>query len=540
VSWVGSVSESEAPPSRSGYVLGTFVFVDVGSCAVLDYEDTRLRDVVAIAADYTLLDPLNVTVADRTCESTGRRRQTGGYQVTLKLRFVATLENLAWVSRLVASLTQEAGLGSLVSRFTLALDASETTSDFVVQVSPSLPRIDCGAPWTETTNWTVWSACSIECGPAPGIQFRSRTCPPESETRSCAVPVCHSCTVDNGGCAAVATCTAPVAAGASVTCACPTQLIGDGRVCLNRTVEQSNVLRGDLFFDVSLLFLANTPAAQVELQEAIRLALAAHVPLAVGRVRSTGVYPMNNTRFRYAFVVDPPIAPTELTAAQAASAMQSNYLSLVVSHGGNTFLPTDIALLILTDALSAAPTRAPTAQPTRSPTAAPTARPTRPPTLSPTATPTRAPTASPTAAPTTNSPTKAPTSSPTTFDDFNANNNLGSANDSTASGSGWGKQDTRNLLIALLVTVAVLLIVFQALYIRRKRQNMLLAFSNERGFNPVRANSNWWASAADGDDPNGRTTGGAGGFDNKHYYPQGAGTGSVQAWSERSPSPDKF
>ena len=326
-----------------------------------------------------------------------------------------------------------------------------------------------------------------------------------------------------------------------MTCTCPAALIGDGRVCANRTVAQSNVLRGDLFFDVSLLGLASTPTTQVELQESIRHALAEHVPLAVGRIRSTGVYPVNGTRFRYAFVVDPPTVPTESTAAQAAAAMQSNFLSLVVSHGGNTFFPSDITLLVLTDALSAAPTRAPTASPTRSPTAAPTATPSSAPTPAPSATPTRAPTATPTYAPTrlpTAVPTAAPTAAPSA--DPNANNNLG-ADENATSGSGWGKEDTRNLLIALLVTVAVLLVIFQALYIRRKRQNMLLAFSNERGFNPVRASSNWWASAADGDDPEGRTGGGAGGFVNNHYYPQGASnTGSVQAWSDRSPSPEKY
>ena len=158
VSWVGSVSESEAPPSRSGYVLGTFVFVDVGSCAVLDYEDTRLRDVVAIAADYTLLDPLNVTVADRTCESTGRRRQSGGgYEVTLKLRFVATLENLAWVSRLVASLTQEAGLGSGVSRFTLALDTLATTGELVGCSKSPIACLRYFSPFARSC--CIWTLC---------------------------------------------------------------------------------------------------------------------------------------------------------------------------------------------------------------------------------------------------------------------------------------------------------------------------------------------------------------------------------------------
>lgn len=389
------------------------------------------------------------------------------------IRFRGTLNSLANIESAVLQLTEEAGLGTSISRFTEALNASAVTAGIIVEATQRQLTAYCGLQNAFATNFTAWSPCSITCGNRPGVQIRSRACPPQTETRSCAVPSCVSCAVNNGGCAPSATCSLNV--NESISCTCPRTMVGNGITCSLRTQDQTSTLVGSVFFDGDLSAFSPSIQSQLQLQDSIRAALSQEIPVSIQRIHSHRIRPVNSSVFLYEFSVSVPIVLEDLTAEQIRSRINGG-LSVVVTHGGSTiasrFIETDVVLDVAT-----------TASPSPAPSNVPT-----------------------TASPTTTMPSVAPSIAPSsgTVDTIDT---VESENNAAAFGStGWDTQDTIDLLIAILATVIFMLVVFQIMYIRRKRANILMEYNGGRGISPVR--DGWWASEAAGDNPNGQ-----------HYYP---------------------
>jgi hypothetical protein len=236
-----------------------------------------------------------------------------------------------------------------------------------------------------------------------------------------------------------------------------------------RSTREESVLFGFLYFANELNVVAPTVAAQLEFQELVRDAIITGVPVTSSRIQSLGVEPVNSSSFRYSFTVLPPLTQVDLTADSISSRLTSGTAPVDVVFNGQSLSGTAVIEVVGNAATTASPTIAPTFTPSYLPTDAPSAQPTR-------------------------APTPVDTS-------------LSGATDSeqSSAGSGWTMKDTTTLLVALLVTVIVMLVIFQTIYIRRKRENILVAFNKQMGIAPV-SGSGWWASEAAGDNP-------------QHYYP---------------------
>jgi hypothetical protein len=206
---------------------------------------------------------------------------------------------------------------------------------------------------------------------------------------------------------------------------------------------------------------------QHELTQIIAQQLALSVNVSLSRITSENVAPINATAFHFNFAVIPPTNVSELTATETSSRIQSlsdplGPITLRVSFGSHFLTASGSQGQIILDETT---TTAPTPVPTLAPTS-----------------------------------TSAPTPIPAV--DLNAGNAAGA----TENGSGWHTRDTINLLIAILITVVVMLIAFQVVYIRRKRQNIMVEIAGGN-VSPIR--DPWWT-------PNVEETS----FKGQHYYPE--------------------
>jgi len=216
---------------------------------------------------------------------------------------------------------------------------------------------------------------------------------------------------------------------------------------------------------------------------------------ASSRFMSAAVLPYDANSFRYQFTIIPPLTPADQTASALNGRFQLlNVSQLNVERFGSLVSRNGWSRVIL-DSLTTTTTQTST-------------------TTSATHTSITTVTSSTTESSTTSTVTlttqtlTSATSTVSTATISGTSLNAESNNQAGGGfGSGWARKDTVHLLIALLVTVVVMLVIFQIIYIRRKRQNLLVEHSMSDG-GAIGGDGWWQTQGADQDNPLSR-----------HYYP---------------------
>jgi hypothetical protein len=490
-----TATDNDTPPVNRAFLNTRITFKGVADCDVMDFTDPQLKTLAFVLTRALEIDYEVLTFLGASCSNTtGRRRQADLFDVTVSSQIEANEDDLDVLQDAMANLLVELGRGSGNTR--LAQYLGESGVSITVEPSASggsvvVEGFDCS-----TDAWTAWSACSKTCGDSPGLQVRSQRCPLRTETRACYVPVCAVCP---GTCDPLAACTADTTAN-TIDCQCPSDLIGFGVAgtapgCVARTQEEGGVLEGWLHFDNSIV--GATGLQQAAYSQAITEALDEFLDCncASSRFMSAAVLPYDASSFRYQFTIIPPLTPADQTASALNGRFQLlNVSQLNVERFGSLVSRNGWSRVIL-DSLTTTTTQTST-------------------TTSATHTSITTVTSSTTESSTTSTVTlttqtlTSATSTVSTATISGTSLNAESNNQAGGGfGSGWARKDTVHLLIALLVTVVVMLVIFQIIYIRRKRQNLLVEHSMSDG-GAIGGDGWWQTQGADQDNPLSR-----------HYYP---------------------
>lgn len=251
-----------------------------------------------------------------------------------------------------------------------------------------------------------------------------------------------------------------------------------GPGCVNRSVDQSAVIEGWIQFENSIIGASGSVLADTE--SSIIEALDAYLGCSCRETRfmATRIVPYDATSFRLEFIISPPLTPEEPTAQELFNEFMllSPATKLNVPDRGD-LISSVVWARIISDALTTTTTVTTVTETTVTSTTVSTQTVT-----SQTAT-------SVTSTVLTTVSTISSSSTPGLDSRFDQ---AGGDRDSDGGfGSGWNRTDTIHLLVALLVTVIVMLAIFQVIYLRRKRQNFLVEQSIANSATQDTAGG-WW------------------------------------------------